>query len=117
VTTHDSLGYFARRYGVEVVGELIPSRSTQAQASARDVDRLVRRLRREGVKALFPESALNPKLERAVARDAGVEVGKTLFADALGGEGSGAETYLAAFAHNAAALVEGMTGGERSCPA
>jgi zinc/manganese transport system substrate-binding protein len=117
VTTHDALGYFARRYRVELVGALIPARSTQAQPSARDVDRLVRRLRREGVKAIFPESALNPKLERAVARDAGVEVGGTLYADALGSRDSGADTYLRAFAHNARAMVEGMTGGERTCSA
>ena len=35
VTTHDALGYYARRYGLRVVGAVIPSLSTQAQASAR----------------------------------------------------------------------------------
>ena len=115
VTTHDSLRRFARRYGVEVIGTVIPGRSTQAQPSARDVDDLVRRIKDQHVRAVFPESALNPKLERAVAREAGVSVGGRLYADALGQEGSGAETYLRATALNARILVDGMSGGKVDC--
>ena len=115
VTTHDSLGYFAARYDVEVVGALIPSLSTQAQPSARDIARLVDQIRDEGVEAIFPETALNPKLERAVSRDADARVGRSLWADSLGPKGSDGATYLGAMASNTEALVEGMTGGERSC--
>lgn len=115
VTTHDALGYFARRYDVEVVGALIPSLSTRAQPSARDVRDLVEQIREEGVKAIFPESALNPKLERAVAREASARVGKALWADSLGPEGSSGETYTGSLAANTAAMVEGMTGGAQSC--
>ena len=115
VTTHDSLGYFARRYGIEVVGALIPSLSTRAQPSARDVERLVRQIRRERVAAIFPESALNPKLERAVARETGARVGGRLWADALGPADSASGTYLRAMGANARALVEGMSAGSRSC--
>jgi ABC-type Zn uptake system ZnuABC Zn-binding protein ZnuA len=115
VTTHDALGYFARRYDVEIVGAIIPALSTQAQPSARDVDELVDRIRSEGVRAVFPETALNPKLESAIAREANARVGDGLWADALGPEGSDGETYLEAMASNTAAMVDGMTGGERSC--
>jgi zinc/manganese transport system substrate-binding protein len=115
VTTHDSLGYFAARYDVEVVGALIPSLSTQAQPSARDVERLVDQIRDEGVEAIFPESALDPKLERAVAREADAEIGGTLWADSLGPSGSDGATYVEAMASNTAAMVRGMTGGEESC--
>jgi ABC-type Zn uptake system ZnuABC Zn-binding protein ZnuA len=115
VTTHDAFSYFARRYGLEVIGALIPSLSTQAQPSAKETLELVEQIEREGVKAIFPESALNPKLERAVAREAGVEVGGSLWADSLGPEGSGGETYLSALASDAAALVEGLSGGEVRC--
>jgi ABC-type Zn uptake system ZnuABC Zn-binding protein ZnuA len=115
VTTHDALGYFARRYDVEIVGAIIPSLSTQAQPSARDVDELVDQIRAEGVRAVFPETALNPKLESAIAREANARVGEGLWADALGPEGSDGETYLEAMASNTAAMVEGMTGGELSC--
>jgi ABC-type Zn uptake system ZnuABC Zn-binding protein ZnuA len=115
VTTHDALGYFARRYDVEVVGAIIPSLSTQAQPSARDVDELVDQIRAEGVRAVFPETALDPKLENAIAREANARVGEGLWADALGPEGSNGETYLEAMASNTAAMVDGMTGGELSC--
>jgi ABC-type Zn uptake system ZnuABC Zn-binding protein ZnuA len=115
VTTHDALGYFARRYGVEVVGAVIPSLSTQAQASAGDVQKLVDQIRREHVQAVFPESSVNPDIERAIAREAGATVGGKLYADSLGPKGSAGETYLGALSADAAALVQGMSGGRVSC--
>ena len=115
VTTHDSLAYFASRYGIEVVGSVIPSLSTHAQASAGDVDELVRQIRDEGVEAIFPESAVNPDIERAIAREAGATVGDALYADSLGPEGSAGETYAGALAADAEALVRGMSGGRVEC--
>lgn len=115
VTTHDALGYFARRYGVEVVGAVIPSLSTQAQASAGDVQRLVDQIRREGVEAIFPESSVNPDIEKAIAREAGASIGDPLYADSLGPKGSRGETYMGALAADASALVRGMSGGRVSC--
>jgi zinc/manganese transport system substrate-binding protein len=117
VTTHDALSYFADRYDVEVVGALIPSLSTQAQPSARDINELVDQIRREGVEAIFPETALNDRLESAVSREAGAQVGGQLWADALGPKGSGAETYLAAMRKNTGTMAEGMSGGTVSCSA
>jgi len=115
VTTHDALGYFARRYGIEVVGAVIPSLSTQAQASAGDVQRLVDQIRREHVEAIFPESSVNPDIERAIAREAGATIGDKLYADSLGPPGSAGPTYLGALAADADALVRGMSGGRVSC--
>ncbi len=115
VTTHDSLGYFASRYGIEVVGSVIPSLSTHAQASAGDVDELVRQIRDEGVEAIFPESAVSPDIERAIARESGATVGDALYADSLGPEGSAGETYAGALAADAEALVRGMSGGRVDC--
>ncbi|MBD0282316.1 MAG: zinc ABC transporter substrate-binding protein [Thermoleophilaceae bacterium] len=115
VTTHDALAYFANRYDVEIVGAIVPSLSTQAQPSARDVDELVHQIRSEDVEAIFPETALNPKLEGAISREAGASVGDALWADSLGPEGSDGETYVEAMASNTAALVEGMAAGEESC--
>ena len=117
VTTHDALGYFARRYGVEVVGAVIPSLSTQAQASAGDVQQLVEQIRREDVEAIFPESSVNPDIERAIAREAGASIGDSLYADSLGPKGSPGETYTGALAADAAALVRGMSGGRVNCDA
>jgi ABC-type Zn uptake system ZnuABC Zn-binding protein ZnuA len=115
VTTHDSLGYFASRYGIEVVGSVIPSLSTHAQASAGDVDELVRQIRDEGVEAIFPESAVSPDIERAIASESGATVGDALYADSLGPEGSAGETYAGALAADAEALVRGMSGGRVEC--
>ncbi len=115
VTTHDSLAYFADRFGIEVVGAVIPSLSTQAQASAGDVERLVEQIRAEGVEAIFPEGALSAKLEEAIAREADTALGRPLYADSLGPEGTEAGTYLGALAANARSLVDGMSGGRARC--
>jgi ABC-type Zn uptake system ZnuABC Zn-binding protein ZnuA len=115
VTTHDSLAYFARRYGVKVVGAVIPSLSSQAQASAGDVQRLVDQIRAEKVKAVFPESSVNPDIERAIARESGATIGDKLYADSLGQKGSAGETYIGALSADAGALVRGMSGGRVSC--
>ncbi len=109
VTNHDSFGHFADRYGIEVLGSILPGRSTSARPSARDVRELVATIRREGVRTVFPESALEQRLEQAVARDAGVRVGEPLYADTLGPEG----TYVAALRHDAAAMARGFGGGCR----
>jgi zinc/manganese transport system substrate-binding protein len=115
VTTHDALGYFAERYDLEVIGAVIPSLSTQAQPSARDVDALVEQIEEEGVEAIFPEVAVSQRLERAISREAGADVGRELWTDSLGEEGSGAETYVDAMRANAGALAEGMSGGRVTC--
>jgi ABC-type Zn uptake system ZnuABC Zn-binding protein ZnuA len=115
VTTHDALGYYADRYGIDVIGSVIPSLSTQAQPSAGDIDRLVRQIEDENVEAVFPESGISDRLEQALSREAGAEVGAPLWADTLGEEGGPAGTYLGAMAANTEALVDGMSGGTVSC--
>jgi len=115
VTTHDALGYFAARYGLEVTGALIPSLSTEAQPSAGDTAQLIGQIREQGVKAIFPESSLNPKLERAVSEDADARLGRALWADTLGPPGSSGATYIDSVASNTEAVVEGLSGGERRC--
>jgi zinc/manganese transport system substrate-binding protein len=115
VTDHDALGYFADRYGIQVVGTVIPALSTQAQSSAGDVSRLVRTIRRAGVSTIFSESSTNPKLTEAIARDAGAKVGPPLYADSLGPEGSEGATYLGSLRANTRAVVAGFTSGHTRC--
>jgi len=115
VTTHDALGYYARRYGIRVVGAVIPSRSTAAQPSAGEVSELVETIKRERVQAVFAESSVKPDVEEAIARESGARVGKALWADTLGPEGSDGATYVESIASNTAALVEGFSGGEIAC--
>jgi zinc/manganese transport system substrate-binding protein len=71
VTDHDAFGYFARRYGIRIVGAVIPSQTTQAQPSAGQIAQLVATIRREHVHAIFPESSVNAKLARAIAGETG----------------------------------------------
>jgi ABC-type Zn uptake system ZnuABC Zn-binding protein ZnuA len=115
VTTHDALGYYANRYGLEVVGAVIPSLSTQAQASAGEVDGLIDTIKREQVKAIFAESSVNPKLEQVIADQSGATIGKALWADTLGPEGSDGDTYLKSIASNTRAIADGLSGGAVSC--
>lgn len=115
VTDHDALAYYADRFGIDVVGTVIPASSTQAQASAGEVARLVRTIRSSGVSTIFPESSLNPKLTTAIAREAHAKVGPALYADSLGVKGSAGATYLGALRANTLALAAGLGDGRARC--
>jgi ABC-type Zn uptake system ZnuABC Zn-binding protein ZnuA/ABC-type Mn2+/Zn2+ transport system permease subunit len=115
VSDHDAFGYFADRYGITIVGAVIPSQSTQAQASAEDIAGLIRLIRREHVRAVFPESSLSPKLVQQIARETGARADYTLYGDTLGPSGSAGATYLSMEAANANAMTRGFTGGARGC--
>lgn len=111
VTDHDALGAYAERYDIEVVGTVIPGSSTQAQASAGEIARLVRTVRATGVRTVFPQRSSNAKLARAVARDAGASIGPPLYADTLGPPGSPGATYIGSLRFNTRALAAGFGGG------
>jgi ABC-type Zn uptake system ZnuABC Zn-binding protein ZnuA/ABC-type Mn2+/Zn2+ transport system permease subunit len=115
VTDHDAFGYFARRYGIDVVGAVIPSQTTQAQPSAKDVSDLTRLIESQGVKAIFPESSINPKLAEAIAAQTGASANYTLYGDTLGPAGSNGATYLEMERANADAMARGFTGGRSGC--
>lgn len=117
VTTHDALGYYARRYGIAIVGAVIPSLSTAGSASAGELARLVAAIRREHVTAIFAESSVNSKVEQAIARETGAVVGRPLWADSLGPRGSDGATYIGSLASNTRALVGGLTRGAVRCRA
>jgi zinc/manganese transport system substrate-binding protein len=115
VTDHDAFSYFAKRYGLEVIGAVIPSVTTQAQPSARDTSDLIKTIKREHVRAVFPESSLSPKLAKSIARETGATANYELYGDSLGPEGSKGDTYLKMEATNADAIVRGLSGGSVRC--
>jgi zinc/manganese transport system substrate-binding protein len=115
VTSHDAFNYFAKRYGITVVGAVIPSQSTQAQPSAGQISALAKLVRQQGVKAIYPESSLNPKLADAIARQTGARADYTLYGDTLGPRGSSGDTYLHMERANADAMVKGFTEGASGC--
>ena len=116
VTDHDAFGYFARRYGLQVVGALIPSRTTEAQPSAGELADLVHLIRREHVRAIFPEKDVSPKLAEAVARETGASADSKLYSDTLGPSASSGATYLKMEDANARTIVRGLGGGKVGCP-
>lgn len=108
VSGHDSLRYYLHDYEIAFAGAIIPSFEDNAEPSAAQIDALVERIRERGVQAVFVESSMSPKLARTIAREAGITVmdEDSLYADSLGTEGSGAETYLAATIHNTRLILE-----------
>jgi ABC-type Zn uptake system ZnuABC Zn-binding protein ZnuA len=104
VTSHDAFGYFARAYDVNVVGSVLPVVTTEAEPSARQVRALIDEIRAQGVRTVFTEAAVEPQLERRVADEAGARVSTLLYADSLGGPGSGAEGFVEAEIANARAM-------------
>jgi zinc/manganese transport system substrate-binding protein len=115
VTDHDAFAYFAHRYGITVVGAVIPSQTTQAQPSAGDLAELSRVIRREHVTAVFPESSASPKLAEAIARQTGATAQSDLYGDTLGPAGSPGATYLGMERANADAMARGFTRGRVRC--
>jgi ABC-type Zn uptake system ZnuABC Zn-binding protein ZnuA len=113
VTNHDAFGYYAARYGLSVVGSIIPSFDTSAELSGKDVSTLVTRIRETGTPAIFAESSLPPRTAETIAREAGVRVvaGEgALYGDTLGPAGSSAATYLAMEEHNTETIVGALRG-------
>ena len=115
VTNHDSFAYLARRYGIELVGTVIPALTTEAQPSAGELADLRKAIEREGVRAVFPESSSDDGLAEVISAETGTNTGSALFGDSLGPEDSLTGTYLGMEAANAASLVSGLTGGRRDC--
>jgi zinc/manganese transport system substrate-binding protein len=115
VTDHDAFNAFAHRYGIRIIGAVIPSQTTQAQPSAGEVSRLVTTIRRQRVQAIFPESSINPKLAQAIARQTGATAHYTLYGDTLGPKGSTGATYLTMERANADQMLRGFTGGRHGC--
>ncbi|NKB70178.1 MAG: manganese transporter [Candidatus Latescibacteria bacterium] len=108
VTAHDAFGYFGQAYGIEVMG--LQGISTVAEYGVNDVNRLVDIIVERQVRAIFvessiPERSINAVREGCRAKGLEVEVGGTLYSDAMGGTGSGADTYIGMVQSNVGTLV------------
>ena len=112
VTDHDALGYFVDEYGLEFVGSVFPTLDVSSEPSAREVEALIAEIRGSGVRAVFTESSVNPRLARAIAEESGARlVNEPIYTDSLGEEGSGADTLDGMLLHNARVIHDGLTGG------
>lgn len=107
VTSHDAFNYFAQEFdfknqaplgwstGSEIGAGMTPSRFKAVVDSIKSL----------GVKAVFVESSVNPKLIRELAREAGVSIGGELYSDSMGAEGSAGETYIGMMRENVLTIV------------
>ena len=98
ITTHDAFGYFGAAYGVAFLAPL--GVSTDSEASARDVGRIIRQIREQKIPAVFLENVTDPRLSQRIAAESGAKVGGTLYSDGLSAPGGPAGTYIDMVHHN-----------------
>ena len=105
VTDHKVFGYFARRYGIEQAGAIIPSYSAMAQPSAQELAQLEDAIKQLGVQAILVGNTVNPSLAKRVAEDTGVQL-IPIYTGSLSGPDGPASTYLDFMRYNVNAIVK-----------
>jgi ABC-type Zn uptake system ZnuABC Zn-binding protein ZnuA len=108
VTNHEALGYFADRYGLTIVGTVIPGGAAGSEPSAGEIADLLEVIAQNNVTAIFAENTVSPGLAEQLAGQAGIQIVASLYIDALGEPGSGAETYINLMRYNTRAIVEAL---------
>jgi manganese/zinc/iron transport system substrate-binding protein len=113
ITAHDAFNYFGEAYGFEVRG--LQGISTAAEAGAGDVQGLARFIADNRIPAIFVESSVSPRTIEAVreavrSRGFDVQIGGSLFSDAMGDPGTPEGTYLGMVRHNVDTIVAGLRG-------
>jgi manganese/zinc/iron transport system substrate-binding protein len=111
VTAHDAFNYFGDAYGFEVVG--LQGLSTATEAGVQDVQNLAKLIIDKKVQAIFVETSVPKRtieaLQQAVlSKGFEVEIGGTLYSDALGNKGTDEGTYLGMFRYNVNTIVEAL---------
>lgn len=107
VTNHEAMGYFAERYGFEVVDTILPSFSSEAGASAQEIVAAVDAVRSSGAPAIFLGEVENADLANQIASETGVKVVDNLYLESLT-DGEPAATYIDMMKHNVTSIVEGL---------
>lgn len=106
ITTHDAFAYYGKAYGVTFMAP--EGLSADSEPSAKTVARLIRQIRREGIKALFLENVSDPRLMEMLARETGAGLGPPLYSDALSRPDGPAPTYIRMIEYNTDTLQAGM---------
>jgi len=107
ITTHDAFGYFGESYGIEFIAP--QGVSTESEASARDVAKIIRQIKAQKIPAVFIENVTDHRLLDQIAKETGARIGGTLYSDALSEPSGPAGTYLDMFRHNVATLTEALS--------
>ena len=111
VTSHDAYNYFGRAYAFKVIG--LQGVSTVSEAALADMANLVDFIKKQGVKAIFVETSVNPAAIKRVAEDSGVKIGGELYSDAMGNPGEirrgfDTGTYEGMVRYNVTTIVEAL---------
>ena len=106
VTSHDAFQYFGGEYGLTFIAP--QGLSTESEASAKDVARLIQLIRERGIRAVFIENIGDARLLEQIANETGATIGGTLYPDALSGPDGPAPTYLDMMRHNAMTLAQAL---------
>lgn len=109
ITSHDAFGYFVKAYGIAFIAP--QGVSTEAEASAKDVARIIRQIKAEKVPAVFLENITNPRLAEQIARESGAKIGGRLYSDALSAADGPAGTYIAMMKHNISQIEKALVAG------
>ncbi len=107
VTSHDAFGYFSEAYGIEFYAPV--GVSTEAEASAGDVAKLIRQINKEKIPAVFVENISDRRLLDQIVRETGARIGGKLYSDALSKADGPAGTYLGMMRHNIQVLVAALS--------
>ena len=107
VTSHDSFQYFAKRYGFEIVGAVMPV-TADVEPTAQELTELIETIEHEGVPAVFAEKSHSDRLARRVAEETGATLIGGLYTGSLGEPGSEAGTYLDFMRYNVQTIVEAL---------
>ena len=107
ITSHDAFGYFASAYGLDIVAP--EGVSTESEASAKDIAKIVRQIKAEKIPAAFLENVTDRRLLDQIASETGARIGGTLYSDALSEQDGPAPTYLDMFRHNVQALTAALS--------
>ena len=110
ITNHDSLGYFADRYGFEIIGAVIPGGATLADPSSAQLAELVDEIVEEGVKVIFAETIEPTALAEAVAAEAGTDVAVVeLHTGSLGEPGTATDNIVGMLTDNAKRIADALS--------
>ena len=108
VTNHDSLGYFADRYGLTVIGTVVPGLSSEASPSARQIAELIDRIKASGAPAVFLNAGDNPSLADQIKEETNILVVSDLYIESLSPADESAPNYIEMMKLDVSRIVEAL---------
>jgi zinc/manganese transport system substrate-binding protein len=107
ITSHDAFGHFEEAYGIDVVAP--QGVSTESEASAKDVARIIQQIKRERIAAVFVENVSDARLMERIAKETGATIGFRVYSDALSEPNGPAGTYIDMMRHNIRAFSAALS--------